>query len=198
MMKKLQFWIEYGSTYTYLSVARIARVAAAQGVDVEWQPFFLMPIMVEQGMDRGPFLPYPNKMDYMWRDIERRARRLALPYARPSAYPVNSLLTARVACIAAAEGWCRAFTERVFALHWTAGRPIGSDDNLDAALAAAGQEAAEVRARAQTPAIKDALKRQTQTATSLKIFGAPSFVAGGELFWGDDRLDEALEWAASH
>lgn len=197
-MQKLQFWIAYGSTYTYLSVARIGRLAAAQGVTVDWQPFLLMPILAEQGMNLGPFLPYPNKMEYMWQDIERRAERAGVPYSRPSTYPVNSLLTARVACIAAAEGWCQLFTEKVFALHWTENRLIGTDDNLDSALSSLGQDPATLKARAQTPEGKEALKQQTEVAKSLKIFGAPSFVAGGELFWGDDRLQEAIEWAASH
>lgn len=197
-MQKLQFWIEYGSTYTYLSVARIGSLAAAKGVAVEWQPFFLMPILAEQGMNLGPFVPYPSKMEYMWRDIERRAKRVGVPYSRPSAYPVNSLLTARVGCIAAAEGWCQPFIEAVFALHWTDNRPIGADDNLDAALGSLGQDPVAIKARAQTPEGKQALKRQTAVAKSLKIFGAPSFVAGDELFWGDDRLEEAIDWAASH
>ncbi len=197
-MLKMQFWIEYGSTYTYLTVARIGPLAAARGVAVEWQPFFVMPIFAEQGMNLGPFLPYPNKMEYMWRDIERRAQRVGVPYSRPSTYPVNSLLTARVACIAAAEGWCQPFTEKVFALHWTENRLIGTDDNLDSVLTSLGQDPVAIKARAQTPEGKEALKQQTEVAKSLKIFGAPSFVAAGELFWGDDRLEEAIEWAASH
>lgn len=99
-MTPIDFWIEYGSTYTYLTVARIGKLAAQSGVEVRWQPFFLMPIMAELGMTQGPFLPYPSKTNYMWRDIERRAARHRIPYARPSTYPVNSLQTARVACIA--------------------------------------------------------------------------------------------------
>jgi 2-hydroxychromene-2-carboxylate isomerase len=149
-------------------------------------------------MNLGPFLPYPSKMEYMWRDIERRARRVGVPYLRPSTYPVNSLFTARVACIAAAEGWCRPFTEKVFALHWTENRLMGTEDNLDSALRSLGQDPIAIKSRSQTLEGKGALKQQTEAAKSLKIFGAPSFVTAGELFWGDDRLEEAVEWAASH
>lgn len=147
------------------------------------------------GMNYGPFLPYPNKMEYMWRDIERRALRLGVPYQRPSAYPINSVPTARIACIAAAEGWCRPFTEEVFRLHWTQGQLIGTDENLAAALDALGKDPATLLARAQTPEAKDALRQQTEKAESLKIFGSPSFIVDGELFWGDDRLEEAMDWA---
>ena len=197
-MQAIDFWIEYGSTYTYLSVARIGRLAADAGVEVRWQPFLVMPIMAELGLTQGPFLPYPSKTAYMWRDIERRAHRHAVPYQRPSTYPVNSLLTARIGCVAAEEGWCRAFTEGVFALHWTQNILIGSEENLARALTALGQAPEAVIARAQTAPVKDRLKQQTERARSLGIFGAPSFTVGTELFWGDDRLEEAIEWARGH
>jgi len=197
-MQPIDFWIEYGSTYTYLSVARIGARAAEAGVEVRWQPFFVMPIMAELGLNQGPFLPYPSKTAYMWRDIERRAHKHAVPYARPSTYPVNSLLTTRIACIAADEGWCRAFTERVFALHWTNNVLIGTEENIGTALAALGQSPEEVLSRAQSAQVKDRLKQQTERAKSLGIFGAPSFTVGAELFWGDDRLEEAIEWARTH
>ncbi len=197
-MQPIDFWIEYGSTYTYLAVARIGKMAAARGVEVRWQPFYVMPIMAELGLTEGPFLPYPSKTAYMWRDIERRAAKHGAPYAKPSDYPVPSLLTARIACIAADEGWCQAFTESVFRLHWTQNILIGSQENLLQALTNLHQEPNGLIASAQTPAVKDALKRQTERARALGIFGAPSFTVGSELFWGDDRLDDALEWAQNH
>lgn len=194
-MQAIDFWIEYGSTYTYLSVSRIGRLAAQTGVEVRWQPFFLLPIMAELGMTQGPFLPYPSKTAYMWRDIERRAAKHGIPYSRPSTYPVNSLLTARVACIAAQEGWCQSFTEKVFELHWTQNQLIGTEENLRGALQWVGQAPDDLVTRAQAPSVKDQLKAQTARAKSLGVFGAPSFTVGNELFWGDDRLEEAFEWA---
>lgn len=194
-MRPLDFWIEYGSTYTYLSVARIGRLAHASGVEVRWQPFFVMPIMAELGLNQGPFLPFPSKTAYMWRDIERRALRHSVAYSRPSTYPVNSLLTARIACIASAEGWCQPFTESVFRLHWTENVLVGSEENLHRALSGLGKDQSLLRSQAQSPEVKETLKKQTERAKSLGIFGAPSFTVRGELFWGDDRLEEALEWA---
>jgi 2-hydroxychromene-2-carboxylate isomerase len=196
-MTPLHFWLEFGSTYSYLSVARIGALAARHGVSVVWQPFYLMPLFIEQGMHQGPFLPYPNKINYMWRDLERRAARHGIAYRKPSTYPPNSLPAARVALVAAHEGWCQAFAEKAFALHWTEDRAIGSDDNLDTALRSLGKDPAAVRAQAQSPQNKDALKAQTDRARALRIFGSPSFVVDDELFWGDDRLDDAVEWAAA-
>ena len=197
-MQPVDFWIEYGSTYTYLSVARMGKLAEASGVEVRWQPFFVMPIMAELGMTQGPFLPFPSKTAYMWRDIERRAYRHGVPYTRPSTYPVNSLLTARIACIASAEGWCQTFTEGVFRRHWTENVLIGSDENLQRTLVGLAKDPRSLIEKAQSAEIKEALTKQTARAKSLGVFGAPSFTVGEELFWGDDRLEEALEWAKAH
>ena len=147
-------------------------------------------------MDQGPFLPFPAKMAYMWRDIERRAAEHGMPYRRPSRYPVDEALTsARLALLGASEGWCRPFVEKAFELHWTQDVGIGTAANLDAALRHAGQDPEQAITRARGDANKQALKAQTEEAGALGLFGSPSFRVGDELFWGDDRLEQALAWA---
>lgn len=196
-MPTMEVWIEYASTYSYLTVSRIGRLAAQAGIKLDWQPFFLAPVRDQQGLG-FPFPDASAKTAYMWRDLERRAHSLGIAYQRPSAYPVNSLPTARVAFSGRQDGWCQRFTEEVFRLHWTEGCLIGSDDNLHRAIAALGLDAAGVLQRANAPQNKDAFKAQTARAIERGIFGAPSFVVGRELFWGDDRLDDAIAWAVRH
>lgn len=197
-MSGIDFWFEFGSTYTYLTVARLRRLAGQAGVSVTWKPFLLMPLMIGQGMTQGPFLPYPRKLDYMWRDIERRAREHGVPYARPSKYPPDEVLTsARLALLGAEEGWCAPFVEEAFRLHWTEDRLIGTTDNIRAALEAAGQDPDAAIAKARSAPVKDGLKRQTEEAQRLGLFGSPTFLVQGEMFWGDDRLEQALAWAAA-
>jgi 2-hydroxychromene-2-carboxylate isomerase len=197
-MSSIDFWFEFGSTYTYLTVARIRRLANRAGVSVTWKPFMLMPLMIEQGMMHGPFLPYPRKLEYMWRDIERRAAEHGVPYARPSKYPPDEVLTsARLALLGSKEGWCVPFVEEAFRLHWTEDRPIGTADNMRSALVTAGQEPEAAINKAKSPEIKDGLKRNTEEAQLLGLFGSPSFLVNGELFWGDDRLEQALAWATT-
>jgi len=195
--KTLEFWFEYGSTYSYLSVMRTEEVAAAYGVSVVWRPFLLMPILIEQGMDQGPFLAYPNKLAYMWRDLERRARIRGLPYNKPSVYPPNTLITARIGLLSAQEGWCEDFSRKVFHLHWVEDKTIGTEQNLMEALDSLGKKPTEVLERAQQQEIKDALRQQTERAKEIELFGSPSFTIGSELFWGDDRLEDALQWCVS-
>jgi 2-hydroxychromene-2-carboxylate isomerase len=198
-MRKIAFWFEFGSTYTYLTVARLRTAAAAAGVEVEWKPFLLMPLLIEQGMNLGPFLPYPRKIAYMWRDLERRAAEHGLPYRQPEKYPPEETLTsARLALLGAQEGWCASFVESAFHQHWTQGRLIGTADNIETALRQAGQDPEAALARARSPAIKEGLKLQTEEARRAGLFGSPSFLVGDELFWGDDRLEQAIAWARTH
>ncbi|MFG3591030.1 2-hydroxychromene-2-carboxylate isomerase [Bradyrhizobium sp. RDI18] len=194
--RHLEFWYEYGSTYTYLTVARIASVAEAQKILVDWRPFLLMPILIEQGMQRGPFLPYPNKLRYMWRDVERRALRHNIPYQKPFLYPPNTLSTARIGYLAQSQHWCADFTQEVFRLHWTEGVIIGTDENIRRSLNFVGQDPDRIVSMAQRDDNKTGLRRQTEQAKALGIFGSPTFVVGNELFWGDDRLEDALDFAA--
>ena len=191
----IDFWFSTGSTYTYLTVSRLEQVAAAEGVRFNWRPFSVRQIMREQ--NNVPFATKPVKMAYMWRDLERRAAWHGIPFRKPSHYPPDTLLTARIGMVGCQDGWCREFTERTFALHWTEDRPIGSDGNLGTVMRDMRLEPAEILARAQGDEIKAALRAQTERARTLGIFGSPTFVVEGELYWGDDRLKEAMERACT-
>ena len=193
-MRKIEFWLEYASTYSYLSVARIGRLADDAGLQIEWQPFWLYPVREELGLP-PPFPDGSPRERYMWRDLERRAKRLGLPYRRPEVYPFNSVPIARIAFVGAREGWCREFTEAVFRLHWTQGLLMTGPENVMAALKTVGQDIEQVQALASSPEIKDAFKQQTRRALERGIFGSPSFLVGSELFWGDDRLEDAIALA---
>ena len=133
----------------------------------------------------------------MWRDLERRAKLLGLPYRRPEVYPFNSVAIGRIAFIAAREGWCREFTETAFRLHWAEGVLMTTAENVGAALASAGQDSTRVLSLASSPEIKDAFKQQANRALERGIFGSPSFVVDQELFWGDDRLEDAINFAGA-
>jgi len=196
-MPSMEVWIEYASTYSYLTVARIGRLASQLGVTLDWQPFFLPPVREHHGLG-FPFPEASAKTAHTWRDLERRAEKLGIPYRRPSTYPVNSLPAARVALAGKQDGWCQRFTEEAFRLHWTQGCLIGTDDNLREALGTLGLDVAQVLQLANSPGNKEALKAQTPRAIERGIFGAPSFVVGNELFWGDDRLEDAIDWALTH
>jgi 2-hydroxychromene-2-carboxylate isomerase len=193
----VEFWFEFGSTYSYLSAARIEDIAAAASVPVLWEPFLLGPIFAEQGWDDSPFNVYPAKGRYMWRDMERLCTKYCIPFTRPSRFPRNGLLAARIACLAKAtsEPWLPEFTRVVFQANFAEDREIGDPAEIRSILDSLGQSGAQLIEQAQAPENKVRLREQTRRAKELGIFGAPSFVVGAELFWGNDRLEDALAWA---
>ena len=194
-MPQVDFWYEFASTYSYPAAMRIGELAARYGVEVAWRPFLLGPLFAEQGWRTSPFNLYAAKGRYMWRDLERICAALALPFRRPEPFPQNSLLAARIAL--ALEGPDRsAFSRAVSRAEFAQGRPIGEPATLAALLDAIGLESQDVLERAQDPANKERLKAETARAMSLGLPGAPCVVtADGEIFWGNDRLEDALEWA---
>ena len=195
-MAKLDFWYEFASTYSYLSVMRIEALAAKAGVEIRWRPFLLGPIFHSQGWDTSPFNLYPAKGRYMARDLERQCTERGLPFILPRPFPQNSLKVARLAVIGAAEGWAPAFTRAVFAAEFGEGAQISEPDVLARCLELAGADPAAELPRIEQPGIKALLRVQTEEARARGVFGAPSFVCeDGELFWGDDRLEQAIEWA---
>lgn len=130
----------------------------------------------------------------MWRDMERRSAARGLPFRRPSVFPRNGLMAARVATAALAFPEGRDFCRAVFAAGFAEDRDIADPAVIVDCLDAAGLPEALAGA-ATDPAIKDKLRHATAEAAALGLFGAPSFTVAGELFWGDDRLDDALAWA---
>ena len=192
----LDFWFEFASTYSYTAAMRIGGLAQAKGVAVHWRPFLLGPIFKAQGWTTSPFNVYPDKGRYMWRDLQRICDALHLPFVRPEVFPQNALLPARVALMGLAQGWGEDFCRAVYTAEFGDGRNIGDQAVIADILTALGLDAEASLARAQSDAGKAALRMQSEEAAKLGIFGAPSFVTtDGELFWGNDRLEAALDWA---
>ncbi len=193
---RLSFWFEFASTYSHLAVQRAEALAEARGVALDWRPILLGPIFAAQGWTTSPFNQLPVKGANMWRDMERQAEKLGLPpIVRPDPFPQNGLLAARVAT-ALAPGTRPAFAREVFLAEFARGETIADPAVIGRALAAAGQPVESVLELAAEPEAKAALRAATEEAQALGVFGAPSFTtADGELFWGNDRFEDALDWA---
>jgi 2-hydroxychromene-2-carboxylate isomerase len=195
MTRPLQFWFEFASTYSYPAALRIERLAKAASVTVEYAPFLLGPIFAKQGWNTSPFNIYEAKGRYMWRDLARICEREGVALRRPSVFPRNGLTAARVAVLGAREAWGPAFVRAVYTASFAEDADIASADVIAGILGTLGLPARELLERAARPDAKAELRARTEEAERLGIFGSPSFVVDGELFWGNDRLEQALEWA---
>jgi 2-hydroxychromene-2-carboxylate isomerase len=191
----LDFFYEFASTYSYIAAMRIAPLAEAAGATVRWRPFLLGPIFKAQGWDTSPFNLYPAKGRYMVRDCERQCVALGLAFRLPDPFPQSTLTAARVALTGLEQGWGEDFSRAVYRAEFAEGRNIGDPAVIAEIVRALGHDGAAALARAQSDEIKGTLRANTEEAQRLGIFGAPSFVAGGELFWGNDRLEQALDFA---
>lgn len=193
---EIEFWFEFGSNYSYLSVMRIEHEARLRDVHVLWRPFLLGPIFRALGFDPSPFLLQKEKGAYVWQDMARECRKYGLRWTRPSVFPRPSVLAARIALLGAQEAWIGEFCRRVMERNFVADEDIKEACSLLPILRGLGLPAADIVERAQTESIKSQLRAQTEEARIRGIFGAPAFFVEGEMFWGNDRLDDALISAA--
>lgn len=194
---EIEFWFDFGSNYSYLSVMRIESLAAERGVRIGWRPFLLGPVFRDLGFDNSPFVLQKEKGAYVWKDMERQCRKYGIPLKRPTVFPRAALLAMRVALLGAQRAWIAAYCREIMQLNFAHDREIGSMEVVSEALAALGLPAGQIIAEAQSEANKLRLREQTAAAAARGIFGAPTFFVGEEMFWGNDRLDDALDYCNS-
>lgn len=194
----LECWFEFGSNYSYLSVMRIEALARAAGIRLRWQPFLLGPIFRDFGWESSPFVLQPAKGRYMWRDMERQAAKHGLAFRKPSVFPRVAVLPMRVATLAMEEPWMGEFCRRVMRQNWVDDLDINDVRHVGAALAGLVPEPAAVIAGAVAEDNKLRLRAQTEAARTRGVFGAPTFFVGEEMFWGDDRLEDAIACVLAH
>jgi 2-hydroxychromene-2-carboxylate isomerase len=192
----LEFWFDFGSNYSYLAMMRIEALAREHGVAVQLKPFLLGPIFKSLGWESSPFVLQERKGAYTWRDMERQCAKYGLPWTRPSTFPRRALLPTRIALLAAEQPWVWDFCKRIMQANFVHDQEVDDPVLVSRMLAALGQDAEGLITAARGDAAKAALHQQSADANARGLFGAPSFLFGAELFWGNDRLDEAVALAA--
>jgi 2-hydroxychromene-2-carboxylate isomerase len=194
---EIEFWFELGSNYSYLSALRIEHLAQRAGVAVRWQPFLLGPIFASFGWSTSPFVLQPQKGAYVWDDMRRQCAKYAFPWQRPSVFPRSAILATRVALHGARAPWIGDFVKAIMRANFARDEDISSEEKVIEALRELALPAMAIVAACQSAASKPRLREQTERAKELGVFGAPSFFVGDQLFWGNDRLDDALALASS-
>ncbi len=197
-MSEIDFWFSIGSTYTFLSVNRIAEVAKKENLSINWKPFSVRKIMMD--MDNIPFTPPSKKIksDYMWRDIERRAKFYGFEAKVPAPYPLKEFdLANQIAILGMNEGWGVDYVTITYKRWFQQGKEPATEPNLSEILDELNLNKDEVAKNANSENIKNQYLQNTENAYKLGVFGSPTFIYKDEIFWGDDRLEDCIKWIHS-
>ncbi len=195
MKEKIEFWFDFGSTYSYPAVMRIPMLARRHEIEFVYKPFLLGSIFKKQGWNTSPFLLNLSKGKYMWRDLERICAEEEISFNKPSAFPRNGLLASRIVCSFENENWIDPFIRSVFRENFVNDQDTSSSLVIAQILRELNLQPDEIFLKAELLETKEKLKLQTGRAFDCGIFGAPTFRIGNELFWGNDRLESAIKWS---
>ena len=194
-MKNIDFYFSIGSTYTYLTVTRIIDVEKKHQVRFNWKPFSVRAIMKEMNN-----IPFPkdkiNKVNYMWRDIERRAESYGFFAKTPVPYPLSEFdLANQIAILGLDKGWGTDYIRLTYKKWFQEGKAPAVDPSISEVCKELNIDKDEVISQANSKKIIDNYNLNTNSARDNKIFGSPSFVVKKEIFWGDDRMEDAIFWS---
>ena len=194
-MADVDFFFSIGSTYTYLSVTRILDVEKKHQIKFNWKPFSVREIMKEMNN-----IPFPkdkiNKVNYMWRDIERRAEGYGFFAKTPVPYPLSEFdLANQIAILGLEKEWGVNFVIYTYKKWFQERKEPAIEPSISEVCKELGLNKEDIINEAQTDFVKNKYKQNTNLAREYKIFGSPSFVVNNELFWGDDRMEDAIKWS---
>ena len=194
-MKHIDFYFSIGSTYTFLSVTRILDIEKKSNIKFNWKPFSVRAIMKEMNN-----IPFPkdkkNKVDYMWRDIERRAKSYGFFAKTPVPYPLSEFdLANQIAILGLEEGWGIDYVRLTYKKWFQEGKEPAIDPSISEVCDELKLNKNEIITAAKDQIIQNKYLSNTDSARNNKIFGSPSFVVNSEIFWGDDRMEDAINWS---
>ena len=194
-MRRIDFWFDFASTYSYIAAMRIEELCRDAGVTLTRMPFLLGPIFQLQGWNDSPFNLNERRGAYMWRDLERLSAKFGLPWQHPSVFPRTSTLASRVACSIVDEVWRGDFIRAVYTANFGDDLDIGDETVVVGLLDGLGRDGNAIVKRALEPERRGLLRANTERTIELGIFGAPNCVVGRELFWGEEALEDAVAWS---
>ena len=194
-MSNIDFYFSIGSTYTYLTITRILDVEKKHDVKFNWKPFSVRAIMKEMNN-----IPFPkekvNKVNYMWRDIERRAKGYGFFAKTPVPYPLTQFdLANKLAILGLEEGWGIDYVRLTYKRWFQEGKEPAVDPNISEICNELKIDKNKVIEKANSDKIEKEYLANTESARINKVFGSPSFIVGNEIFWGDDRMEDAITWS---
>jgi 2-hydroxychromene-2-carboxylate isomerase len=193
-VKNIDFYFSIGSTYTYLTVTRILDIEKKHQIKFNWKPFSVRVIMKE--MDNIPFPKDKiNKVNYMWRDIERRAEGYGFFAKTPVPYPLSEFdLANQIAILGLDKGWGTDYIRLTYKKWFQEGKEPAIDPSISEICKELGLKKDEIISEAKSEIFEKKYMSNTDSARKKKVFGSPSFIVENEIFWGDDRMEDAIKF----
>jgi len=187
MGKKVEFYYDFSSPYTYIASTGIEKICEGNGAELEWKPFLLGGVFNEIGS--VPAVQIDNKFRYLRRDFELCAKYYGVDLKFPDLFPLNSVRSMRGAFAAKEQGKLVEYTHEMFRLYWTEGLDLSNAEILGDAVSNVGIDSEWFVKRINEQDIKDKLRDETSIAIERGVFGAPTMFVDDQMFWGNDRLD---------
>ncbi len=201
MAKQIDFYYDYSSPYGYLASQRIEQIASEHGLKINWQPILLGAVFKVSG--QAPLLSYPLKGDYAIIDFARSAREHNIAFNQPKHFPIGAVAASR------ATRWLADHSDKTqstktselvhafFKAYYVDGHDLSKPDVVLNAAESIGINRDSLEAALGEQSVKDHLRMAIETAIERGVFGSPTMVVDGEMFWGNDRLDQLNRWLSS-
>jgi 2-hydroxychromene-2-carboxylate isomerase len=184
-MAALDFWFDYSCPYAYLAATQVAALAKRTAAELVYKPMLLGGVFRAVGTSQRLFAELsPQKAAHNALDMQRWADLFGVRLTMPAAHPFRTVEALRATLL---TGIDPRVVDGFYRAYWVEGRGPSEEATMRDVLGAAGHDASAILARLDE--VKDDLRRRTDQAIALGIFGAPAFVVGGELFWGQDRIE---------
>jgi 2-hydroxychromene-2-carboxylate isomerase len=193
MSKAVSFYFDFGSPAAYLAYTQLPKLAADTGAQIQFKPILLGGIF--QATGNRPPISVPLKGQYLFADLNRFAKRYGVTLNMNPHFPINTLnlMRADIGLQVHNDERLPKYRDAMFEGIWVDQQNMNDPETVGSVLTKAGFDPTTIFALASESNVKESLKIATQDAVSQGVFGAPSFIVDGELFWGQDRLDFVRE-----
>ena len=193
MIKSFDFYFDFVSPYSFLAHKEISKIEKKNSVKIRYKPILLGGLHNLHGIKAPAFIP--AKAKHMIRDCKLIAEKNKIKFKFNSYFPIRSLNLMRGVLIAEEDNYKSYYIDSIFNAIWQDGLNMNDENVIEKILKNLNVNPKTFLLRSASSSIKDSLRKKTSEAYEKGIFGAPSFVSNNKIFWGQDRIEFALNEA---
>ena len=194
MIKPFDFYFDFVSPYSFLAHKLIKKIENREGIKIRYNPILLGGLHNLHGIKAPAFIP--AKAKHMIRDCKLIAEKNEIKFKFNSYFPIRSLNLMRGVLVAEEDNIKSHYIDNIFNTIWQDGLNMNDDIIIEKVLKNLNVNPKTFILRITSSLIKESLRKKTSEAYIKGIFGAPTFVANNKIFWGQDRIEFALNEAS--